>query len=766
MTDLRNDAAPGSATEGIRTTNNNASECVTIHCSDDLAFARRLAALGIPIFVAPPTSGGGEFRRPDGWQRLTADGNDERLSGWKPGWAVCAVTGEMLTVLDVDPRNGGDVDYVRGFLDAHGVRAFAEIATPSGGAHFYCAGDPRLHKAAVPELPGVDVQSRGCNVFLPGTVRSHGEYMVVRDADLDALTEGDADGVDVLLDLVGRASAPIDTTGVTDVEIAVLLTAGSPDADVSERLEQAVADLASARAQGRSRHKTALSAVGGLLRFGEYADGVAGAVAKLESVFVPLVADRATPADARAEFQSLVRFMATVIAADPTRCVVDLDNFDDVAAFVAGTTLTRDRLVEVLSAPLPVDPEVTFWSARESLRRIKHMADARTESPWALFGAVLCRALADVGVTVRIPPIVGSPASLNFAVALVGPSGSGKSTALAIAAELWPSSDPDLVAPAGSGEGFAARFVKPRSQRKGMSDEDFAALDPMVWLRRRSVFAIDEIGEWAALAHRPGFTGIAKFRTMWTGGELGNQNATHERNRRTGSHTYRATLIAGVQPAAAGVLLDDHGAGTPQRFIWMPTTDFDVVAVDDPEPFNTWLPPTLTRDSGDAYMFPIPDSVRAVVRSNHIANKRGGDGGYDGHAMLCRLKVAVGLAVLDGRDAMTVDDWMLSGVVMAVSDRTRASCVRHAEASRRATARAAGRLRAEADDAAAETGDALTAERYRQSVLLWLADGPRRRRDVEKKKSGSYRVVLRGVLDDLVTRGVLRESDGWIEVSS
>ncbi|WP_267626693.1 bifunctional DNA primase/polymerase [Gordonia sputi] len=755
MNDPENDAAPGRGTEG-RSTNNNASECVTIHCSDDLAFARRLAALGIPIFVAPPSGGSGEFRRPDGWQRLTADGNAERLAQWQPGWAVCALTGDRLTVLDVDPRNGGDVEHVRGFLDAHGVRVFAEIATPSGGVHFYCAGDPRLHKAAVPELPGVDVQSRGCNVFLPGTVRSHGGYAVGDDADLDALPEGDADGVDVLLDLVGRASAPIDTTGVTDVEIAALLTAGSPDADVSERLEQAIADLASARAQGRSRHKTALSAVGGLLRFGEYADGVAGAVAKLESAFVSLVADRATPADARAEFRSCVRFMASVIAADPTRCVVDLDNFDDVAAFVAGTTLTRERLVEVLAAPLPVDPEVEFWTERPELTTVHDFALSRLVSPWSALGVVLARALSFVPPTVTLPALVGGRGSLNFFALLAGESSAGKSAAFDVGDELLvpePGYVPARRVNLGTGEGISAAFV-----RRGKAVE---GVRQVVQFAESVTFEVDEIGKVAANVGR-GSNLLDELCSAYFGKRLGQQTRDIERNLPLDAHAYRLTVVAGVLRRKAGVIVNDSDRGTPQRFVWLPTTwsALPERLPDEPEPIvlrrNLWTDRPTTIE--------VPDEVARTIRQTRRERLVTGTATLDGHELFTREKVAYALAVLAGRgDHFTLDDWRLAGVVMGVSRRVRDDLRRAVAEADAAAAAGRGRAQAIASDAATEHGADLHAqrvERVRARVVELLADGTlRTRRQLAVALSGAS---MRAVLDEALTAGV---DDGSVSES-
>lgn len=161
-------------------------------------FLTELTSLGVPIFTAPP--GGTEFVRPHGWQSFTADGNAAQLAEWKPGHAVCAVTGGAVVVVDVDPRNEGEPDKVRVLLAELAVRVFAEIKTAGGGVHFYVAGHPDVattHKIA--GWPGVDVQSFGANVFLPGTSRPKydGAGYVIVSEDLAALADGgDPDGAE------------------------------------------------------------------------------------------------------------------------------------------------------------------------------------------------------------------------------------------------------------------------------------------------------------------------------------------------------------------------------------------------------------------------------------------------------------------------------------------------------------------------------------------------------------------------------------------
>ncbi|UPG66893.1 AAA family ATPase [Gordonia hongkongensis] len=181
--------------------------------STDLAFAWQLDALGIPVFCLPP--GGSEFDWSGDarWQHYTADGNGERLSRWRPGWSVNAVCGEMLTVFDVDTKNGAGIEQARQFLADNDIRVFGEVFTPSGGRHFYLAGHPDLRKFTPHgfDKSHVDLQANGCNVYAPGTRRpKYGGmgYVIGADGLDDALAEGD-EAIEVL---VGMHAANVAAT--------------------------------------------------------------------------------------------------------------------------------------------------------------------------------------------------------------------------------------------------------------------------------------------------------------------------------------------------------------------------------------------------------------------------------------------------------------------------------------------------------------------------------------------------------------------------
>ena len=208
----------------------------------------RLVYLGdVAIWTARPGADT-EFIRPKGWQKLDASGNVDRLGSYHPGMAICLNTGGKVAVVDVDPRNGGDIEKVRALLDQLGVRIYGEVQTPGDGRHFYVQGHPELpsvHSTAennrLPGYPGVDIQSFACNVFLPCTERPKYQgkgYTVVVD-DLQVLTaEGDPKGGEALAQWVAeqpykaarRTAAKRKDSADFNFELANPWTGGKPDA--------------------------------------------------------------------------------------------------------------------------------------------------------------------------------------------------------------------------------------------------------------------------------------------------------------------------------------------------------------------------------------------------------------------------------------------------------------------------------------------------------------------------------------------------------
>lgn len=312
--------------------------------------------------------------------------------------------------------------------------------------------------------------------------------------------------------------------------------------------------------------------------------------------------------------------------------------------------------------------EETFWKSRPVLEHIHTFARARIVAPWALLGCVLARVLVTVSPQVQLPPLTGGRASLNLFVALSGPSGSGKDASYGASEDCLdygPVGHSDK--PLGTGEGLAAMFVRWDAKAKEMVQFNTAAL----------VF-VGEIDTLGAIGSRQGATVLPMLRQAAMGQTLGFANAHEDTTRIVQGHTYRLCLVAGLQPTRSGVLLNDRNGGTPQRFIYMPTVDVQTPDREpDEPPAWRWERPRFDPARGSAFApitLRLPAHVKESIKAGRRMGARGEAPPVDSHSMLTREKVASGLAILDGRTEVTDDDWALSGVIMTVSDRTRAMC--------------------------------------------------------------------------------------------
>jgi hypothetical protein len=244
---------------------------------------------------------GDEFIRPKGWQKLTSEGNVERLSTFSPGKAICANTGGLVTVFDVDPRNGGDIEKVRALLNELGERIYGEVTTPGGGRHFYIHGHPGLptvhskrDNPRLPGFPGVDIQSVRCNVFSPLTKRPKYQdkgYPVMSD-DLAELATARADAGKAAAWWVGeqlakqahKAASPKDKKDYFDLPVALPWSGDKPDKRQQAYLDTVLEANAKkvARAQPGGRNDALFVAA---LKCGSF---IAGAGMDMETVIEAL----------------------------------------------------------------------------------------------------------------------------------------------------------------------------------------------------------------------------------------------------------------------------------------------------------------------------------------------------------------------------------------------------------------------------------------------------------------------------------------------
>lgn len=351
------------------------------------------------------------------------------------------------------------------------------------------------------------------------------------------------------------------------------------------------------------------------------------------------------------------------------------------------------------------DTEAFFLeSDSDQLTKIYQWARARYAAPWAVFFAVLLRVAASVGPHVQLPGIIGGRASLNLLCAFVSASGGGKGISDKVARMAWPT--PVIELPIGSGEGIAATFKQP-----GKPDPDDEPITA-------AIFNIPEVDTLTGIASRQGSILLAQLKSMAMGEQLGQSNASKATSRVVAPHSYRCCLSVGAQPGHTGVIFNDTTGGTPQRFLWSPTTDPDMPATPapDPDPLNTALPLWRPGEDGVVEIHYGHKEIAETVIAAHIARQRGQADALDGHAMLTRCKVAALLAIMHHRSVVSESDWQMAADVMAVSDSTREWIVGEARKAEREKVRSKAIARAVGD----EVYDSRLLDSVKRSVVRML----------------------------------------------
>jgi hypothetical protein len=330
---------------------------------------------------------------------------------------------------------------------------------------------------------------------------------------------------------------------------------------------------------------------------------------------------------------------------------------------------------------------------------------------------VLCRLATLVPITTTV-----NRDSPNYVAALVGGSGAGKSTSKRVAHDLLPELGTALDdLPVSSGEGLVQAYMEPEK------------VDGRIVQRQAhtaGLFYVDEGQQLLAQADRQGSTTLALLRTLWAGEMAGTTGARAETTRRLQSGRYRFALIVGFQPEYAARLLDDHHAGTPQRFLWM--------AARDPEPpiASPRWPGPLQMPTVIGNEIDIADEIhRAIDASQRQALI---DGGHQNplrsHETLLTLRTAYLLAVLHGRPGrLDGDDW-IAGLELVEHSRNVITALQQVAADRRRSENAErDREQVDRHHHRAELHEQRTVERIAANLHRRLrSDGPRRAPEIRR----------------------------------
>jgi hypothetical protein len=356
-----------------------------------------------------------------------------------------------------------------------------------------------------------------------------------------------------------------------------------------------------------------------------------------------------------------------------------------------------------------------FWGSRPVLEHIRDFARARRVAPWALLGITLARTVTMVPPFAVLPPLIGGVASLNLFVGIVGHSGAGKGGAEAAACDVLDGTADIETVTAGSGEAIAHAYMERRRNPETRQLEAHQHTS-------RVLVSVAEVDTLGALHARTAATIMPELRKAWMGERLGFHYVDPTKRLPVPAHRYRLCMLVGVQPERAATLLDDAAGGTPQRFVWLPAADPDAPDI-APTGLPAWdwrLPRWPMATSNGHVVLPVCETARRAIDEARLARLRGDSEALDGHALLARLKVATALGLLDQRAGVDEEDWQLAGVIMDVSDQTRAAVVTTLAATEKRRNTARGRAEAERAVMVDEARDEAAVKRVKRVMLRRL----------------------------------------------
>lgn len=478
---------------------------------------------------------------------------------------------------------------------------------------------------------------------------------------------------------------------------------------------------------------------------------------------------------------------------DDAGMVVDRDDVygDDTAPHVASTMPADMTAQEAIAARYRLPEE--FWGSRDLFKAIRQAAWASQTHPDAVLACVLARAAGALGHEVLFDSGKGSPGTLSLFACLLAPSGIGKSEAYSAATSLvhLPSHLVDENGYAnqeifrdglgiGTGEGLAeaymgmvdketGKFVVKGRGRNMQPEPEIIKVRAVV--RHRAFFFVDE-GETLTklMRERQGSTLGPTLRTAWSGGTLGQANASEDRFRFVPARSYSMGIVIGYQPNTAVDMLSDVGPGTPQRFLWLGAQDTEM-----PDEMYEWPEPvTLPPEGMGAGMIRFPIEIKRWLRTQTRGKHRGEIeiNPMDSHEPLMRCKLAALLCYLDGRWEVDRSDWVLGGMVWSVSCAIRDRLIRHrdTEAQRQAdekrTARLTEATEIEVMRATVTTEVEHVAKRIARAVIEADEKFERIKRYKLKKDFGRWKPYFDAGLSHARSMGWIsaEESDGCLEL--
>lgn len=349
-------------------------------------------------------------------------------------------------------------------------------------------------------------------------------------------------------------------------------------------------------------------------------------------------------------------------------------------------------VLESGSVPTLVEPtDSAFWSAHPLLEWCNQAGLVAVAPREALLGAALARCAAEISPTFVVESPMGiGYSSLNIMTMIVGGSGSGKTTAQAIVDSSYPwytLADAPL-----SGEGLVKAFLRKPSKDEMDSENPPRLLQGTGYTQAHwaRLAIIDEFQTLHEARNRGGNTISGIMRSMWNGGAVALTYSGDGKSLYLEPYQYRWCASVGVQPSFAPQLFSGEDAGDTQRYLWfnaglgIVADSIDIDAMDTKPPrldafinLDRWRngvaePGAWTASGRRAHKtIPVAAEVKREIRVHQVEVMRTANGDPEAHVTQVRLRVAALLALTVDRDSVTVDDWVLAGLITGLSSRRR-----------------------------------------------------------------------------------------------
>lgn len=327
------------------------------------------------------------------------------------------------------------------------------------------------------------------------------------------------------------------------------------------------------------------------------------------------------------------------------------------------------------------------------LDKVAKAAKARGVNPWGVLGAVMAWVAVDIPPEVTTLSEQKGKGTFNLFVALCGEPGAGKGRTMELGSDMvrreirgnfvTAEYNKPTRAPVGSPEGMISA-LRPRT---AADDEDG---DDQPAELARVIFVIDEMNRLYGERRTQESTQEGTLLSMWSNENVGVLRKKEQDTLAVDAWSYRVCFLVGAQAKWVHRLAGETSAGLAQRWLYLPAA---TTHVERPQ-----LGKKRNAAEAEVPTIDIPAEVwsatKPVVIDNYVqyalelqayflrkadVEKRPVDP-FKVHRAYNQARVAAALAVITrGRLEVSSEAWHLAGVVMDVSDLTRARIVREYE---------------------------------------------------------------------------------------